>query len=46
MMLDIYTMIYALFVQWGHAVELEYPQWQNQAGNEVPEHEALGSIVK
>ena len=46
MMLDMYSMIYALFVLWGHAVELEHPQWQDQEGNEVPEDQALGSIVK
>ena len=42
MMLDMYVLIYALFVDWGHAVELEHPQWQDADGNEVPEEEALG----
>ena len=46
MMFDMYTMVYALFVEWGHAVELEHPQWQDQEGNEVPEDQALGSKVK
>ena len=46
MMLDMYVLIYALFVDWGHAVELEHPQWQDADGNEVPEEEALGCKVK
>ena len=47
MMFDMHTtMIYGLFLVWGHAVELEHPQWQDADGNEVPKHEALWSKVR
>ena len=46
MMFDMYTIIYGLFEQWGRAVKLDVPQWQDAYGNEVPKDEALGHRVK
>ena len=46
MMFDMYTIIYDLFEQLGHAVKFGVPQWQDTKGNEVPKKEALGHRIK
>jgi len=46
MMSDIYVLIYALSVGWGHVVESEHLQWQDAEKNKVPEDEVLGCKVK
>ena len=37
-----YTLIYKKFEEWGHAVPLPEPQWQDANGKEVPKEDALG----
>ena len=46
MLLDMYQIVYGLFVEWGHAVKLPQPQWQDEHGNEVPKERAMGSQVE
>ena len=46
MLLDMYKMVYGLFLEWQHAIELPESQWQDQHGNEVPEDEAIGCKVE
>jgi hypothetical protein len=45
LLLDMYQMVYKLFVNWGLAIELPAPQWQDVNGKEVPKDEAIGCQV-
>ena len=46
MLFTMYTLIYAKFVSWGHAVEMDAPEWQDAEGNKVHKEMALGHPVK
>lgn len=46
MLSDMYNIVYSLFLDWGLAEKLPEPQWQDEEGNEVPEHDALGCKVE
>ena len=46
MFFTMYTLIYTKFVLWGHAVEMDAPQWQDAEGNKVDKAFALGHPVK
>ena len=46
MLLDMYRLVYNLFLKWGHAIKLPEPQWQDMEGKEVVEAMATGCKVE